>query len=1107
MKRVSFGPTSAAVNICQAIINKNHNFHSLTVSLDVLLPNTGGPRKNPYGATSAAQSKSLFVVAVSSKRLTEEFFINNQSIIPYLNQTATHPEIVIDRCSLTAGHSARDLRTNYGGNALSGRFFSLTVEKAKLQDLTIFAGILITNFRRRRDVYTLSSMDKLIAVRGGQRQESNILLYTDEAKTNIWAGQAYQDNSGTWFRPLMGRPGSGRLYASAVPNTKVVFMSDTEEILNRTLVNLPSTLYNINKGINSKEAIIQNIKEHETNYFSSLYTSKLDSNDLALTFAFNKLAFFRNRGLFSDLIQNVQDLVGSFSLASTKIVRKRVTTNRPTNKLTGGGANSEYPGSEEIVTQAPTFPALAGPGNNILMVAATDTGAKDITYGYYAYGVEFVFIDKTYEKIKNLIDDPVNGLQAHISNLSSLYKVASLPDNYDIYARQYAPAFLAQMAAPAANEGWAAATNAIARYISVLNVFYKSLPSELGNSLQELQEKIYNVTVRPDNGAEGINLLIQIINNLIWEIGGFLKKRNIYAPNSAADLKTGGSNTSGGTRLIKAKYYFNEFVDAESLVNYGYDYLAVNESDYGDAIYNPFRIVSYGKIRELLALENTTYSNIASTSFDSIALTPNFFNLYGGHQTLNTTDPTQKARNSALASLLAAANLYKNSPIDLAQSALPAPKINGSSDEFNTIRNSLRMIEHGGCTIEIDTDPEARGVFSAYGTTIPGEDNNLLDASEKLSEPSPFVINKENPVSLSKFILSRDNQASEGQTQKILDLNINFVTYLTQTDYFVSNTKNDRSSLLGSTTIKNITDRNVFRSANENISTFFEEVQEAAAAPPSRASKVSKLLLGNNPSARMPTMQDRAYATTLESTQVSAPQVATMALAFGTTKKAQYLAGFMQLNDSLMLHRPIWIDLTASDVDNFSTAGESLLCRFVDETSQFSAFNGITAPIYNSLFILSNNLSPPVAPQLYYQGIATSISADAHDTTSDGSMSYATAYIPGLLENQDMAPPATSRTNTLKNTTENLYTAGTDYLRPNGQRYVGYYHINIKNNGEAAAMVGPTHVGDPHETLRPISPRARLELRGHSKGSSQSSAAAGGAGMPPTTPGSSGTGY
>tara|TARA_R100000664_G_scaffold5794_1_gene10720 strand:- start:28225 stop:31761 length:3537 start_codon:yes stop_codon:yes gene_type:complete len=45
----------------------------------------------------------------------------------------------------------------------------------------------------------------------------------------------------------------------------------------------------------------------------------------------------------------------------------------------------------------------------------------------------------------------------------------------------------------------------------------------------------------------------------------------------------------------------------------------------------------------------------------------------------------------------------------------------------------------------------------------------------------------------------------------------------------------------------------------------------------------------------------------------------------------------------------------------------------------------------------------------------------------------------------------------------NLYTNGTEYLLPNGQNYVGFYHTH-----DGVAMVGAYHTTKPHDTLIPI---------------------------------------
>ena len=50
---------------------------------------------------------------------------------------------------------------------------------------------------------------------------------------------------------------------------------------------------------------------------------------------------------------------------------------------------------------------------------------------------------------------------------------------------------------------------------------------------------------------------------------------------------------------------------------------------------------------------------------------------------------------------------------------------------------------------------------------------------------------------------------------------------------------------------------------------------------------------------------------------------------------------------------------------------------------------------------------------------------------------------------------------------ENLYTAGGEFRKLNGEEYIGPYHVHP----EQGPMIGPYHLPTPHERLIPISTR------------------------------------
>jgi len=52
---------------------------------------------------------------------------------------------------------------------------------------------------------------------------------------------------------------------------------------------------------------------------------------------------------------------------------------------------------------------------------------------------------------------------------------------------------------------------------------------------------------------------------------------------------------------------------------------------------------------------------------------------------------------------------------------------------------------------------------------------------------------------------------------------------------------------------------------------------------------------------------------------------------------------------------------------------------------------------------------------------------------------------------------------------DNLYTDGGQFLLPNGEVYVGYYHVHITRG----AMVGRSHTAESHEKLSAFTDEAR----------------------------------
>ena len=64
-----------------------------------------------------------------------------------------------------------------------------------------------------------------------------------------------------------------------------------------------------------------------------------------------------------------------------------------------------------------------------------------------------------------------------------------------------------------------------------------------------------------------------------------------------------------------------------------------------------------------------------------------------------------------------------------------------------------------------------------------------------------------------------------------------------------------------------------------------------------------------------------------------------------------------------------------------------------------------------------------------------------------------------------------------ENSLEALYTNGADFLLPNGEKYVGHYHLHYdESRGKYIAMAGEVHTALPHDTLTPASNKAQRLL-------------------------------
>ncbi len=1091
--KLSLGANSITANIKKAVVNRMPSAYSIETHLEIIY-------------TSKSKSflnKSLFVFVSTSPAITKDIIGNNLEIVQYLTKKKESSHVKYSMTGLSTRRGP--VPKKYHKNFKQGHKRTMVIDKNLISDMTLFVGIVNQRIMSNLEVYSLAAIDTLAVLKNGGVTENNILLFEDSKKKNIYLGKTFQDNAGRWYKQSLGPTTSGDLlYTKIVPNTKVIYKSQLDEGLLKTVANTFNDLYNINKGINSKQAIVNNIKTKTRNYFSSLHYAKTHNLLLPISFSFNRLDFFRNNGVFSKLIKNETEMINSFDLISTTILRKRIIKNNPSNRLTGAGPIKDFGEKEYRFNTGIRYVNLFET-DNILTVMATDTEINNVTYGLYSYGVEFTFVDNTYEKLMNILNQADTGLNIVIAKLEALYAEMTQPGNYDVYDEALNDAYIQQYKGKGSEE---VLRNAIKSYVSAIALFHKDLAQAIKSTPDTLAAKLFTLADPLTSGPQGLLELLELMLDLAKQVERYGKINNVASQGDAATLQTQSSKMGSGARIVKIKHYFDEVINADDLVDNGFDYLTVDEGEVSNSVFSPFRQISYNKIEQLITVEKTKYDNLSSAPTDPVALTPNYFNLMGYPIRVNSKEPNQEERNTIVATSLLAANKYQNSPIDFSEFSVNDDTTGAPLGLLSILKNNLKVMAKENCTILIDFDAaEAENsVFSTYQPPVyPSTTENYLDAAEKMSEESPFVVNKSGSVSLANFLLHTTNNISqEGYYTEIQKMNNNLLSYLVQTDYYTDNQKIKKYQ------IKNITDQNVFSSKDVNLETFnLRALSLDKNRLNAAGTTLSTLLLGQAEPEKI-TPQELNYATYLAG-PVSAVQITAASLKYGNIRKIQYLAGFRKLNDSVMMKEPLWITLTNTNLENFTQSGKTILCKMAKSYSEFSEYRGIRSPFYDELFLLSPGRSVSYGASTAGNP-GFSILAENNFNLLNNLLSidhellqYSTSLNTEIMTNniQDFMfaqPPALIK----QAEDKKLYTNGGDFLLPNGENYIGYYHLHYKQSTKKfVAMVGRAHTNAAHDILKPISPKAKRTVAAGKKALVQSGTSTGGR----TTGGTGPAGY
>ena len=142
-------------------------------------------------------------------------------------------------------------------------------------------------------------------------------------------------------------------------------------------------------------------------------------------------------------------------------------------------------------------------------------------------------IDRTAQTITDLIENETSGLSFYASVLKDIYAEASLPNNYNVYSKEFLQSYRLKYK----QERQQSVISAITGYVNALSVFYENFSLSLRESPNSLALKIYEATNPLYVGPSGISSLIEVIDGLISEIKIFIKRGNVN-PGSSQNINT-----------------------------------------------------------------------------------------------------------------------------------------------------------------------------------------------------------------------------------------------------------------------------------------------------------------------------------------------------------------------------------------------------------------------------------------------------------------------------------------------------------------------------------------------------------------------------------------
>tara|TARA_R110000824_G_scaffold171624_3_gene349284 strand:+ start:4589 stop:7318 length:2730 start_codon:yes stop_codon:yes gene_type:complete len=249
------------------------------------------------------------------------------------------------------------------------------------------------------------------------------------SKDEFWVGKTHTDASGS---PMAGGPqlmlkndSHPHITEREVPNIKVI--DRRNQLAAQGL--LPWASRAIEKIISGgerlldKSQVLRNIESK--NYFSPISYSRQSDNSLRLFFGMDLYKLARNSVKYSFLYRTPSQFISAIDITNISVYRRRTNSWPINNKLTGApAANRSYDFNEEekpvcSIRTGDLDSFIATQTASIRNYVGQDVEIASFTDGLYQYGVKIDFIDRSPERLSDIINRLKNASVKYNSYIKS----------------------------------------------------------------------------------------------------------------------------------------------------------------------------------------------------------------------------------------------------------------------------------------------------------------------------------------------------------------------------------------------------------------------------------------------------------------------------------------------------------------------------------------------------------------------------------------------------------------------------------------------------------------------------------------------------------------